>query len=343
MLVVRARNICAAYPRGLNLLAQTHDTMPSRNGPVLVAPEPVSTHYDLPTQRVLFDVVRDANPFFHCIEALWMLAGREDVDLPAFYVPGMRQFSDDGVVFHGAYGKRWRAHWEKDQLRQVVAILRADPTSRRAVVQMWDPDSDLNVLSKDLPCNLTIVFQISRHDALNMTVFNRSNDAILGCYGANVVHFSMLQEYMAAQIGVDVGWYEQVSTNFHAYVSAWKRLGPIVGLYPQDDPYRTGKVFVHPLVTDRLTFDVECDTIIRALTRQKVMVPSDTETCTNTFFHQVVQPLSEAYYLHRQHHDTPAAIGVLDAAITGYGNVDWLVNGRQWMLRRLDRQHETHT
>jgi hypothetical protein len=47
----------------------------SRAGDVLVAPHPVMSVTSIPTERVLFDPARDANPFFHLFESLWMLAG----------------------------------------------------------------------------------------------------------------------------------------------------------------------------------------------------------------------------------------------------------------------------
>jgi hypothetical protein len=52
---------------------------------------------------------------------------------------------------------------------------------------------------------------------LDMTVTNRSNDMLWGAYGANAVHFSYLQEFVAAAIGVPVGTYYQVSNNLHVY------------------------------------------------------------------------------------------------------------------------------
>jgi hypothetical protein len=56
-----------------------------------------------------------------------------------------------------------------------------------------------------------------RGDKLNMTVFCRSNDMVLGAYGANAVHMSMLQELIAHALDTRVGTYWQVSHNFHAY------------------------------------------------------------------------------------------------------------------------------
>ena len=79
MHVINARNVNSAYPQALHYIAIAGDRVASRNGPVLRAPEPVSTVYAKPWERVLFDPQRDANPFFHLFESLWMLDGRNDV------------------------------------------------------------------------------------------------------------------------------------------------------------------------------------------------------------------------------------------------------------------------
>jgi len=137
---------------------------PSRNGNVMMIDEPVTLTYSHPRERVLFNAARDANPFFHLYEALWMLAGRNDVTPLAYYAKKMKEFSDDGVTTNGAYGYRWRTAmtsikgfeecpsvklaWHKqhggiDQLDILVNHLKADPNSRRAVLQMWNVEDDL--------------------------------------------------------------------------------------------------------------------------------------------------------------------------------------------------------
>jgi hypothetical protein len=50
-----------------------------------------------------------------------------------------------------------------------------------------------------------------------MTVFNRSNDAIWGAYGANAVQFAFIQEYVASALEVMIGPYTQVSDSLHIY------------------------------------------------------------------------------------------------------------------------------
>lgn len=225
MHVIYVNNVNEALPKAIHALLAYGVERESRNGPVLAMPMPVATAYENPTRRVLFSHLRRANPVFHLMESLWMLQGRNDVAWPATFVKNMRSFSDDGRTFHGAYGYRWRNYFGNDQLRWVIDHLRANPDSRRAVVQMWDGAADPMVVEeggKDVPCNTSIYFDM-RDGRLNMLVSCRSNDAIWGCYGANVVHMSVLQEYVAAALGVPVGVYTQMSNDLHVYLERHDR------------------------------------------------------------------------------------------------------------------------
>jgi len=208
-------NVNENYPDGLWWLKTAGEMQESRNGPVIVAPGPVVNAYYHPRERVLFSEVRDANPYFHFLESLWMLAGRNDLEYIATILPRMRDYSDNGVSLHGSYGYRWRCHWGDDQLFTVIDHLEKDPDSRRAVIQMWDV-TDLLHPGKDVPCNTQLYISI-RGDFVDMTVTCRSNDAIWGCYGANVVHFSYLQEFLACALKKLVGRLYQFSNNFHVY------------------------------------------------------------------------------------------------------------------------------
>lgn len=249
MINLDARNVNDAYRMGMRTLADYGEVQDSRNGPVRRLFQPVATTYHAPVERVLFDAQRDANPFFHLIESLWMIAGRDDLASLTPYVKGMANYSDDGVILHGAYGHRWRNHfWDNkvdhiDQLDWVVGRLRRDPTDRRVVIQMWNPEVDVAMshTGKDVPCNLTALPTVSQ-GCLNLTVFCRSNDAVWGAYGANAVHFSFLLEYLAARLGLQVGWYTQISNNFHAYLETTPALDEV--LY---DPYLTGAVTPYPI------------------------------------------------------------------------------------------------
>lgn len=230
MHVIQARNVHEMLAHTISHLKISHVERESRNGPVKVFRTPVTLVYERPEERVLTQPERDANPFFHLMECLWMLAGRNDVNYVARYASNMRSFSDDGRTLNGAYGYRWRHHFATvsptdenevvviDQLETCIARLAKDPNDRRVVLGMWDPSWDLVRTSKDLPCNTHIYFRVD-DGFLNMTVCNRSNDVVWGACGANAVHMSFLQEYVARSLGLKVGRYWQTSNNMHLYVN----------------------------------------------------------------------------------------------------------------------------
>ena len=236
-------NVNEAMHKGLAYMLENGEHQSSRNGSVMVAPVPVCTTYHTPQRRVLFSPLRDANPFFHLMEAIWMLAGRNDVAWPAKFAKNMVNYSDDGKTFHGAYGYRWRRALGFDQPLAIINNLKRDPDNRRCVLQMWDgacatdamDDLHMGDVGKDVPCNTHAYFEV-RNGRLNMTVCNRSNDVIWGAYGANAVHFSMLQEFIALSVGVPMGVYNQFSNNYHIYLDKYP-LEKIKALC--DSAYRT--------------------------------------------------------------------------------------------------------
>ena len=219
MLTIQSRNVNDAYHEALWKIAVHGIRETTRNGTVLVNPGPVMTSYVRPWERMLFDPKRDANPYFHVMEAMWMLAGERATKPLEFFNKTFNQFNDDGVTMNGAYGHRWRYYFDIDQIKWVIGHLRDDPNSRRAVLGMWDPASDpfsIDSGTKDVPCNTHIYFR-RNGGKLDMTVCCRSNDIVWGCYGANAVHMSYLQEFIAEALGWYIGTYYQMSNNWHLY------------------------------------------------------------------------------------------------------------------------------
>ena len=208
----------------------------TRNGPALRIPEPVLTRVIYPEQRVLFHAGRDANPVFHLMESIWMLAGRRDVKFLAQFNSRIEQYSDDGRVFNAAYGFRMRQAFRTDQLISAVELLRRDPETRRCVVQLWDPADLTNQTSKDLACNTSLMFSVNADGALDLMVTCRSNDAWFGYAGANIVHFTFIQEFVARALGRAVGKYYTVTVNLHLYTELYSA-SKYISVPPQLDTY----------------------------------------------------------------------------------------------------------
>lgn len=346
MKIIEALNVNHAVAQALPYLIKEGEYETSRNGTVIVAPTPVVTIYKNPRQRVLFSPTRDANPFFHLMESLWMLAGRCDVAFPATFNKRFKEYSDDGAIIHGAYGHRWRVLFGMDQIKHIVDELKENPNSRRAVLQMWSALGDLvsmevssdksskekqfigGLKSKDIPCNTHAYFD-RRYGQLNMTVSCRSNDAIWGAYGANAVHFSILQEYIAAQVGVPTGVYRQVSNNFHVYTDVYsvEKLEEIAeeasktNYYIQNTADQGVVVTPYPLVTSPIeSWNDEL--------RRFVSNPTSQAPYTDSFFQHVAVPMFKAYIERKsgisngiQHVDTIKA-------------EDWHLACTQWIANR---------
>lgn len=343
MQVINVRNVHDALPEAVYQLLQRGRTEPTRTGNLLRFPTPVTTCYTNPRERVIFWPQRDANPFFHFYEALWMLNGQNDVASLTRFVARMHEYSDDGVTFHGAYGKRWRKHFTfnpgvdspVDQLSVIAKALRDNPNCRRQVLQMWDcPHDLLNQSNKrDVPCNLDACFNINC-DALDMTVFNRSNDIVWGCYGANAVHFSMLQEVMAAWIGVPVGMYWQVSNNWHAYQDSLNKVRELADRAKQPlcetpwNPYTEGYVTPFSMV------NVDIDTWLADL-RMFMDLEDKATGYRDIFFRGVAVPMMQAHDMYRQSNKPQSYLNAI-AQCAEIKATDWRVACTQW----LERRHE---
>lgn len=283
---ITARNVNHAFADiFVRLKIYNLEPQETRNGKALVFPEPVVTTYMRPTERVLFDAGRDANPIFHLMEAIWMIAGRNDVGFLTQFNRRMVDFSDDSEIFNAAYGFRWRNHFGHDQLDEVIRLLRRDPTSRQAVIQIWD-SADLQKSTKDKACNTQVVFD-TRAGALNMSVFNRSNDIWWGAYGANAVHFSFLQEFVAHALGLPVGRYWQISHNFHLYTDLYNCQPYLANPPKLDDLYDRGIVRPYPIMAnnDYRLFMFECEVFCEDPFNTKLHY-------ANPFFNEVARPMA---------------------------------------------------
>lgn len=396
MHVIKSRNVSEALPVGVHYLLSEGERCDSRNGRAFVSSVPVCTVYDNPTERVLLSATRDANPFFHLAESMWMLAGRNDAEFLNTFIKSFgEKFGEKDGTIHGAYGHRWRRAFGFDQLNVVVQKLRANPDDRQCVIQMWDAipahdvdspyaprrdefnlgsvpslgNNDLRGDWKDRPCNTQIYLRVRGGQelpmtesegyqaqdwykggvpypekryvprVLDMTVTCRSNDIVLGAYGANAVHFSFLQEYLAARIGVGVGRYYQISNNYHMYDSEMDRLMKRVPL-GRSLTNELVDVRVFPpvrLVDDPVVFDQELRALLSVYA--SILQRMDTEfeqgahagidSSRNSFFPEVLWPILMAHFKWTTHRSAAAywANEIKD--------LGWQTAVIEWMQRRM--------
>lgn len=226
----------------------------SRNGPVVSIPAPFMLEIERPDQRVIFDAHRDANPFFHLFEAIWMFAGRDDIEWIGQFNSNFKNYAEVNGRLYGAYGYRWRKLFGIDQIKEVVHLLTMNPNTRRAVMTMWSAPHDLGINTKDHPCNTHIYFRVVR-GKLDMTVCNRSNDLIWGMFGSNIVHMTMLQELVARAVGIPMGYYYVFTNNLHVYPNM-PRFEEIYHSTNKDNAYLDEYINPYPLLQDGETLEM---------------------------------------------------------------------------------------
>lgn len=316
MFVINAINVNDALVKGIRLLANQGEQISVRGMNTVELPCPAATVYERPWERVLFDPIRDANPYFHFMESLWILNGNRDVEFVSRFNKNIKRYSDDGIYFHGAYGWRLR-EFVFDQLRAAIDLIKRDPSTRRAVLQIWDAEYDLGTDSNDIPCN-DLIFLKLRNGKLHMRVCCRSNDIIWGCYGANAVHFSYLLDYLAGMLGVKMGTYTQISDSYHAYTDnpQWDALQANM---TEPHEYRHN---YYPLIQDASTFDSELEIFMNETFDENIWF--------NSFFPEVAIPMYNSWYDHKQSKTGwVAAQNIKDTA--------WREACLNWLARRGDK------
>lgn len=331
-----SRNTNTLAPQAYSLLQAHGISAPSRNGPVLRLTEPLLIGLTHPWERVNFCEHRDANPFFHLIEACAMMANLNNAPFLAHFASNMLSFSDDGLCYNSFYGTRLLTTWG-NQLNSIIDNLRADPNSRQEVALIWDP-ADLTRKTKDKACNLGLIFSVNHQDEVEMTSLNRSNDAIWGMVnGANIVHLSLFHEYVACALGKHMGTWWHFSNNFHIYTDnpKWAKVRDVLpaswDAYEAMEP--VVKLFTDP--DDKPIFDAELrrlmEECVGAYREHNVVSP---EHFTLPFIRNACWVFNVWQFHKSKEWDFGSLQDFLDENVTAE---DWRTACKAWLFRRYNK------
>ncbi len=97
----------------------------------------------------------------------------------------------------------------------VIPLLKENPDSRKALLNLWDVNRDSLPKKKDIPALVMIYCKI-RDNKLNITGILRSNDIFFG-WPANIYQLHVLQQYIATKIGCETGSMITISTSAHIF------------------------------------------------------------------------------------------------------------------------------
>lgn len=173
-----------------------------------------------PRNRLPYIPARNFSISYYVGELLWYLCARDEVEWIAKYSPFWLDVTDDGKHSKASYGRRLFtthesiANGRQVQWNRIIEELKNDRDSRRAVVYFGQP-ADHTDFKLDVGCTTATQFFI-RDDKLHQIVTMRSNDLILGT-PYDVAAFTMFQELLALELGVELGSYTHRSNSLHIY------------------------------------------------------------------------------------------------------------------------------
>jgi thymidylate synthase len=140
------------------------------------------------------------------------------------------------------YGRRLFASNQKyNQIDSyIIPLLKKDPFSRRAVCSLFEAATDSFLEKKEVPSLMTLVFHI-RAQSLHTFAQIRSSDMVLG-WPANIYQISVLAQYIARSLNLEVGSITTVSNSAHLYEDqkdVLVKLGQIPKKLKEDDARST--------------------------------------------------------------------------------------------------------
>lgn len=185
-------------------------------------------------------------------EFAWHVSGSKSVDFITYYARNWKDFSSDGKeINQSCYGhKIFNKESSIDsQWERIIKLLKEDEFSRRAVLNLYDSDEGIDGSVKDVSCVCNVQFLI-RKEKLDVIVNMRSNDIIWGL-PYDIYLFTMFQELLSLEIGVELGRYYHNVGSMHIYERHFslgnEMLGeqlPQIYVEPPMDDIRSLKAFL---------------------------------------------------------------------------------------------------
>lgn len=160
-------------------------------------------------------------------ELCWHLNGSDKLDEIGYYAKIWSNFSqDEKTIYASCYGKKIFGLGKDGNYKwkNIVELLNQDKDTRRAILVL---NNNEDIFGRDVPCITSIQF-IVRNSKLNCIANMRSNDIIWGMCN-DVFFITFLQEMLALETGLGLGWYLHNAASYHLYETHIEMAKEILG------------------------------------------------------------------------------------------------------------------
>lgn len=159
-------------------------------------------------------IMETTNPLNHWnnVKSIWLPKDfMFSKDYLTKYADQLLDGSEKGFKYD--YGNRLRGHFGMDQIENVIARLKSNQSSRRAIAITIDPICDYK--EEEIPCLQQLTFLV-RDSELHITALFRSNDIGLATF-ANQYAILNLGTYISDRLGLNVGSLVVHAVSAHIY------------------------------------------------------------------------------------------------------------------------------
>ena len=142
---------------------------------------------------------------------LWNFREATDLESIAYYDTQAHRFANEKNKINTGYGYRMMP-----KIRKIIALLRKDPGSRRAIAQVLHADLlDDYLTPREFPCLMSLQFFV-RMGKLDCIAFMRSQN-VAKLLPQDMFLTTMIQEYVAAMLDVELGTYIHMIGSAHVF------------------------------------------------------------------------------------------------------------------------------
>lgn len=173
-----------------------------------------------------------------------------------------------------------------------------------------------------------------------------------GCTGSNVVHFTLLHEYLAHYLELPLGKYFQISDCMHVYTEfpVYTKAAPGIldGSRKIRTDYVDGLVTTSPMFmgdASKEDFDADVKFLLDSHAgvveiNSKVGLPElEDEKYRTDFFRKVVLPMMRSWKIWKETKNPAEAMAPLQGLVVDNPQpYDWHLAGYEWLQRRAENQ-----
>lgn len=147
------------------------------------------------------------------------------------------------------YGKQWRDFEGKDQLMEVISLLKDNPGSRRIIISAWNP-ARISEMALP-PCHAFIQFFVNNGE-LSCQLYQRSADLFLGV-PFNISSYSLFTIMLAQVTGLKPKEFIHTTGDTHIYNNHIEQVKEQL----KREPKKLPKVKLNPNINDITKFTFE--------------------------------------------------------------------------------------